>query len=788
MPSFVTPPSDRLTAALRRSYRIDRELGAGGMATVYLAHDLKHERDVAIKVLHPDLGAALGAERFLSEIKTTAKLQHPHILPLLDSGAADGLLYYVMPYVKGETLRARLERGPVPIAEAAELLRNVLQALQYAHDAGIVHRDIKPENILLASGTAVVADFGIAKALSTSRTQAGMTMLTQAGTAVGTPAYMAPEQAAGDPHTDFRADLYAWGIVAYEVLTGAHPFARHLTPQAMITAHMTEVPAPLHTAAPTVPPNVASAVAACLAKQPEARPLSASEALAHFDTYRTPSALPARGASPGGRRRIMAAVLLVAASVGGAAWWFSRAAASTAPRSLAVLPFDIGADTANAYLADGISAELTTKLSRVPGLVVRAYSSSHNVSAREPQAAAKALGVATVLSATVRRDKDRLHVNASLIAGDDARVLWSDTFDERSAEQFALQDRLAESIARALEIRLSRADAQAIRGARTADATAHDLVQRSRYLADQLDPVSAQRAVQYAEDAIRRDSSYADAWFALTNAYLLQADDNKRPADLLAPMRRAAERGAALDPRSAEGHGLVGTVAGWYTLDSVTADRESRRALAIDSTSGLALTTLPSLLGTSYPDSMSLWYARAFRHNPMSMITLYFGSLFPAYHRALTPDTSALVCERLRRAAPPLGDNCEAYRLDKLGKRADARRFLSAADTTQFPASAWTWRAFVAAQLGDSAFARQLLARAIEAGRTQYVREDFIAWSYIALADVEEARRWTLRALESHSAGAMWARRAFANRFPAERAAIAQIDSAFAAERRKSMQ
>jgi serine/threonine-protein kinase len=190
----MTDTLARLTAALGQSYRVDRELGAGGMATVYLAHDLKHERDVAIKVLHPDLGAALGADRFLAEIKTTAKLQHPHILPLLDSGAADGLLYYVMPYVKGETLRARLERGPVPIAEAAELLRNVLQALQYAHDAGIVHRDIKPENILLASGTAVVADFGIAKALSTSRTQAGMTMLTQAGTAVGTPAYMAPSR------------------------------------------------------------------------------------------------------------------------------------------------------------------------------------------------------------------------------------------------------------------------------------------------------------------------------------------------------------------------------------------------------------------------------------------------------------------------------------------------------------------------------------------------------------------------------------------------------------------
>jgi serine/threonine-protein kinase len=212
--------SDRLTSALGGRYRIERELGAGGMATVYLARDLKHDRDVAIKVLHPDLGAALGGERFLSEIRTTARLQHPHILPLLDSGDADGLLYYVMPLVTGETLRARLERErQLPIADAVRIAREVASALDYAHRQQVIHRDIKPENILLHDGQAIVADFGIALAVQT----AGGQRMTQTGLSLGTPQYMSPEQAMGERSIDARSDIYALGAVAYEMLTGDPP-------------------------------------------------------------------------------------------------------------------------------------------------------------------------------------------------------------------------------------------------------------------------------------------------------------------------------------------------------------------------------------------------------------------------------------------------------------------------------------------------------------------------------------------------------------------------------------
>jgi eukaryotic-like serine/threonine-protein kinase len=263
----------RLTESLADRYRIDRELGAGGMATVFLAHDLRHDRDVAIKVLHPDLGAALGGERFLSEIRTTARLQHPHILPLLDSGSANGLLYYVMPLVTGETLRARLERErQLPIDDAVRIAREIADALGYAHDLGVIHRDIKPENILLQGGHATVADFGIALAVQ----QAGGHRMTQTGLSLGTPQYMSPEQAMGEKSIDARSDLYALAAVTYEMLVGEAPFTGP-TVQAIVARVMTEEPRPLHTQRKAIPDYVDDAVMRALEKLPADRWSSARE-------------------------------------------------------------------------------------------------------------------------------------------------------------------------------------------------------------------------------------------------------------------------------------------------------------------------------------------------------------------------------------------------------------------------------------------------------------------------------------------------------------------------------
>ncbi|HET9776099.1 MAG TPA: serine/threonine-protein kinase, partial [Gemmatimonadaceae bacterium] len=264
---------ERLRKALADRYRIERELGAGGMATVYLGHDLKHDRDVAIKVLHPDLGAALGADRFLSEIRTTARLQHPHILPLLDSGDADGLLYYVMPLVTGETLRARLTRErQLPVPDAVRIAREVADALSYAHGHNVIHRDIKPENILLQDGHALVADFGIALAVQ----QAGGQRMTQTGLSLGTPQYMSPEQAMGEKTIDARSDIYALGAVTYEMLVGEPPFTGPSV-QAVIARLVTEEPRSITLQRKAVPPDVEAAVLHALEKLPADRFANATQ-------------------------------------------------------------------------------------------------------------------------------------------------------------------------------------------------------------------------------------------------------------------------------------------------------------------------------------------------------------------------------------------------------------------------------------------------------------------------------------------------------------------------------
>jgi Tol biopolymer transport system component/tRNA A-37 threonylcarbamoyl transferase component Bud32 len=277
---------EKLTTALTGHYVVLRELGSGGMATVYLAEDIRHHRKVAVKVLRPELALSLGAERFLREIDIAAQLQHPNILPLLDSGSADGLLYYVMPYVEGESLRDRLTReGEFPVREAVRILCEVTDALSLAHRHGVVHRDIKPGNILLSGRHALVADFGVAKAVSEAT---GRQSLTSAGVALGTPAYMAPEQASADPHIDHRADIYAVGVLAYELLTGRPPFTASSS-QAILVAHMTQTPDPISKYRPGIPPALDQVVARCLAKRPADRWQSAGEVLSTLETLTTPS-------------------------------------------------------------------------------------------------------------------------------------------------------------------------------------------------------------------------------------------------------------------------------------------------------------------------------------------------------------------------------------------------------------------------------------------------------------------------------------------------------------------
>ncbi len=396
---------DQLQSTLSGAYTIDRELGGGGMSRVFLAHEERLGRTVVLKVLTPELAAGVSASRFEREIRLAAALQHANIVPLLSAGETNGLPFYTMPFVEGLSLRARLARdGTLPIADVVSVLRDVTRALAYAHEHGVVHRDIKPENILLSGDAAVVTDFGIAKALTAARGGAERPgTLTEIGTSLGTPAYMSPEQASGDPGTDHRTDFYALGCVAYEMLTGAPPFAGRPLHQ-LFAAHMTETPRPISATRGDCPPPLAALVMRCLEKDPARRPQSAREILQALGTLATPALL--HRATPATKRWAIVAgaatVLIVAAALA-----YEFASGSRADiRSIAVLPFDnVGGDSTQEYFSDGIADEVSSALAQVPGIRVAARSSANMFKGKDPDprdVGAK-LRVGGVVEGSVRR-------------------------------------------------------------------------------------------------------------------------------------------------------------------------------------------------------------------------------------------------------------------------------------------------------------------------------------------------------------------------------------------------
>src|SRR3989442_498002 len=374
-----------VTAALGERYAIDRELGRGGMATVYVAQDRRHGREVAVKVLRPDVAAAVGAERFLREITIAARLTHPHVLPLLDSGQAAGALYYVMPYVRGESLRQRLAReGRLPLKDALRLARELGAGLDYAHREGVIHRGVKTGTGLLADGHAVIADFGIARAICQS---CDGDNVTEVGLTIGTPEYMSPEQAAGDRDLDGRSDVYSLACVIYETLAGEPPFGG-ASARAVMAKHLSEPPPPLRTRRPDAPAAVEQALARALGKDPADRFASVAEFVTALEETR-PGAVPS----------------LVGKT-----------------RSIAVLPFvNASADPENEYLCDGVTDELINALTKVEGLRIASRTSVFALK-RKPQdirAIGALLGVSAVLQGTVRKSRDRLRITVQLAAADD---------------------------------------------------------------------------------------------------------------------------------------------------------------------------------------------------------------------------------------------------------------------------------------------------------------------------------------------------------------------------------
>jgi eukaryotic-like serine/threonine-protein kinase len=463
----MTSISERLVAALGGSYTIERELTGGGMALVFVCEDHALERKVVIKVLPPELAATVSAERFRREILTVAKLQHPHIVPILKAGDIDGLPYFVMPYVDGESLDITLRRRhTLGVRETLGILKDAARALAFAHERNVVHRDIKPGNILLASGSATVTDFGVSKALSSARRSGEKANgLTNTGMSLGTILYMAPEQAAGDPDIDGRADIYALGATAYEMLSGAAPFA-NLSPREMLTARLTLPPQPLSSVRKDVPPGLERLIARCLAIDPADRPQTAAalvEALEDPETMIASTVIsgstPVRRGSRAIRRAVVGGLALVGA-VAVSAGIYTKThpntagaeASATAPRVadlgvVAVLPFvNLGADSSNSYLATGVTNAVAGKLMKTAGLRVLAPGRPRSVRRRSDTAATANYDARLVLEGTVERVGNRLRVTARLSTTNDDVMQWADVYDRDVKDVFSVEDEIASAI------------------------------------------------------------------------------------------------------------------------------------------------------------------------------------------------------------------------------------------------------------------------------------------------------------------------------------------------------
>jgi serine/threonine-protein kinase len=532
----------RLSDALGDRYRIENELGRGGMAVVYRAHDLKHDRAVALKVLRPEIAADVEAsERFLREIRMVARLTHPHILPLYDSGRRGGVLYYVMPLV-GESLRTRLEReGALPVEQVLLIVDAVADALAYAHSQDVVHRDIKPENILFNVGHPMVADFGVARAI-------GADAVTQGGIAVGTPEYMSPEQAGGEAELDGRSDVYSLACVVYEMLCGAPPF-QGADARSVMARHITEPPAPVRARRPEVPMGMAAALGRALEKAPVSRFRTAAEFAAALRAVDA-----AHDAAPRGR--------------------------------IAVLPFvNTSGDPGIEYLSDGITDTLIDALAKVDGLEVCSRTSvfALKASGKDVRAIGAHLHVATVIEGTLRRAGERLRVTVQLTDVAAGRLLWSQRWDRALTDVLAVEDEIAEAIVGTLRRTLLRDLGQVHPRRYTQNVAAYNLYLQGRYYWNRRSAGDLQRAIAFFEQAIAADPEYALAYTGLADCYALQIDYRSiRVREGLERAKAEARRALAIDDNLAEAHTSLAWVLFVYEWDWAGAEREFRRALQID--------------------------------------------------------------------------------------------------------------------------------------------------------------------------------------------------------------
>src|SRR3954451_4623668 len=583
--------SSPLADALRDRYTLERQIGRGGMATVYLARDLKHDRVVALKVLHPELSHTLGPDRFLREIRTAARLQHPHILSVYDSGTAGqqgsgaGWLWFTMPYVEGESLRDRLQRErQLPVDNALRITIAAARAMDYAHRQGVIHRDVKPENILLTrESDTLVADFGIARALGGGReagkrgsgeekaTEAAVEeRLTKTGLSLGTPAYMSPEQAAGERELDARTDIYSLGVVLYEMLAGEPPYTGP-TAQAIVARSLTEKPRPLRQVRETIPEGVERGVQKALAKVPADRFATMAEFGRALST--TPAGTAGTAAAPktalGGRRTLAAAILAFLLGVGVLfAWRHNHSeAAVTAGKMIAVLPFENMGRPEDEYFADGMTDAVRGKLAAVPGLQVIASASSgeYKKTPKSLPQIARELGVDYLLMAKVRWAKaaggaSEVEVSPELVQvarGRPPTTKWQQPFSAALTDVFAVQGKIASEVAETLDVALGRGERRQLAERPTENLAAYDAFLKGQEATNGVatnDPVAVRRAIVQYEQAVALDPGFALAWASLARAEGVMYLNGTPTAGGAAAAKTAADRALALAPSLPESH------------------------------------------------------------------------------------------------------------------------------------------------------------------------------------------------------------------------------------------
>jgi serine/threonine-protein kinase len=719
----------RLEQGLTGRYSLERELGQGGMATVYLADDVRHSRKVALKVLRPDISAEIGAERFLREIKLAAGLTHPHILPVFDSGEADGLLFYVMPNMEGRSLRERLDRErQLPLDEALRITREVASALDYAHRHHVVHRDVKPENILLHEGAAMVADFGIGKALT------GGSSVTQTGIALGTPAYMSPEQAGGEADIDGRSDLYSLGCVLYEMLTGEPPFTG-VTAQAVIAKRFVS-PIPKVRAVRDVPEAVDDAVSRSLARTPADRHPTAAQ---------------------------FAEALLTARASGAVAHRTPPDAPKPAPtqQAIAVLPLaNMSADPENEYFADGMTEEIINALAKVPGLQVASRSSCFAFKGKEVdirQVGGK-LGVGSILEGSVRKVGNKIRINAQLVNVENGYHLWSETFNRQLEDVFAIQEEISRAIVDALKLHLGSDTEKLVVPAKNLEA--YNLYLKARFFYHRFTEASLQKSLDFYQRVLLLEPGYARAYAGMADCWCRLADDWMAPDDAYPRAKTAATRALQHDADLAEALTSLGKVLGWYEWEFTQAEQHLRRAVALNPNDAEAHWAFGSVL----PAVGSLGEAIAEIRKALAL-----DPLDPGYSRWLARfllyagDYPGAIAQGEKIIE--LGEDFFLAYLDigsahlAQGEAETALKWYRRGQALEHSVrsyDAFIVRALAALDRRDEA--DEILARLEEESRQHYVRAEILAMGYAALGDLDRAFQCLERAFQTRSAGLIYLR------------------------------